>query len=278
VRFVLTVLLWLVTTIALAVTVPAAWAQHNVVDVDGYAALARSAARDPQLQDAMASELTTQVLAIARNHGYDVSEGVVHGIAAAYTAGPSFPGQFAQASRIAHQWLFTNSARQSGNGWVIDLAPMLSDTSFQQTLNNFNIQLPTEVTVPVTATGDLRPGELRPVATWAPWVSVGAAVLTAILALLTLACARRRGKALAALGVSALLVGGGGWAALEAARGRINDALDHTTGDVRRIAEVMVAYAENNSHQWLNLTLAAGGVLVVFGIFVTMIGGLRRTA
>lgn len=275
-RFVLTVLLWLVTTIALAVAVPAAWAQRHVVDVNGYAALAQAAAHDRGLQDAMASELTTQVRTIARNRGYDVDDTVVQGIAKSYTASPSFPGQFAKANRIAHAWLFTNSARQNANGWVVDLAPMLSDTSFQRMLDNLNILLPTEVTVPVTATGSLRPGELRPAATWGPWVSIGLAALTGLLALLTLASARRRGKALAALGVSALLVGGGGWAALEVARGRIDDALNHTTGDIRHIAETLIAYAQTSLHQWLNLTLAAGAVLVVFGIIVTMIGALRR--
>ena len=272
-RFVLTILLWLVTTIALAVTVPVVWAQRSIIDVDGYAALAQSAARDGELQDAVASELTTQVVTNSR-----ASESAVRRVATVYTASPSFPGQFAQANRIAHRWLFTNSVGQTPNGWVIDLAPMLSDTSFAQMLNTLNVEVPSEVTVPVTATGNLAPGQLRALATWGPWVSIGCAVLTAILALLTLASARRRGKAVAALGVCALIVGGGGWAALEVARGRLNDALNHTTGDVRRIAEVMVAQAENSLHQWLNLTLAAGGALVVFGVIVTIIGGLRQRA
>ncbi len=91
-----------------------------------------------------------------------------------------------------------------------------------------------------------------------------------------LAAARSRGKALAALGVSALLVGGAGWAGLEVARRYINDALNQTTGNIRQIAEVMVGHAEGSLHQWLNLTLAAGGVLVVFGVFVSMLAGLRR--
>jgi hypothetical protein len=273
VRLVLTILLWLVTTIALAVAVPAAWAQRNIVDVDGYATLARSAARDSQLQDAVASALTT---AVVTNSG--ASESVVRPIAAVYTAAPQFPSQFASANRLAHQWLFTDSVRQTANGWVFDLQPMLADTSFDQMRNSLDIQIPSQVTVPVTTTAVLRPGQLRPVATWAPWVSIGTAVLTAILALLTLASARRRGKALSALGVSALIVGGGGWAALEVARGRINDALNHTSGDMRRIAQAMVAQAENSLHHWLNLMLAAGGLLVVCGVIVTMIGGLRRTA
>ncbi|MDT5128627.1 MAG: hypothetical protein QOH54_4271, partial [Mycobacterium sp.] len=42
------------------------------------------------------------------------------------------------------------------------------------------------------------------------------------------------------------------------------------------IAQAMVDHAEGSLHQWLNLTLAAGGVLVVFGVIVSMLGGLRR--
>jgi hypothetical protein len=278
VRVVLTLLLWLLTTIALALAVPAAWAQRTIVDVDGYTAFARSAAHDPQLQDAMASELTAQVVAIARNRGRTVDASRVRAIATTYTASSSFPGQFALANRTGHQWLFTNTVQQYGNEWVIDLAPMLSDSSFRETLKGFAIELPSTVAVPVTATGGLRPGQLRPLATWSPLVSIGVAVLTAILALLTLAAARRRGRTIAALGISALLVGAGGWAALELARGRIDEALNRTTGDVHTIAELMVAHAETSLHQWLNLTLAAGSALVVLGVIASMLGALWRKA
>ena len=57
----------------------------------------------------------------------------------------------------------------------------------------------------------------------------------------------------------------------------INDALNRTTGDIRQVADVMVNQAEVSLQGWLNLTLAAGGVLVVFGIIVSMLGGLRRS-
>jgi hypothetical protein len=58
-------LLWLVTTAALAVAVPAAWAQKTLVNEDGYAALALKAATDAKLQQAMASVLTTQAVSLA---------------------------------------------------------------------------------------------------------------------------------------------------------------------------------------------------------------------
>ena len=56
-----------------------------------------------------------------------------------------------------------------------------------------------------------------------------------------------------------------GWAGLEVWRATINHALDATTGDIRQVADAMVGHAIGSLHQWLNLTLAAGGVLVIFG-------------
>jgi hypothetical protein len=277
VRFVAALFLWLVTTVLLAVAVPAIWAQKNVVDAGGYSAFAASAAKDPALQQAMAEELTTQVSAMLSDQGYDVDPGLVGGVAAAYTASAAFPGQFARANDVVHRWMFTDTASQDSQGrWMVDLAPMLSDTSFKQTLATFNVEVPDSLTVPVTVSESMRPGQLRQVATWGPWASIGAGILTGVFALLMLAAARSRGKALAALGVSALLVGAAGWAGLEVARRYIDTALDRTQGDIRQVADVMVNQAEGSLHQWLNLTLAAGGGLVVFGILVSMLGGLRR--
>ena len=49
------------------------WAQRNVVSEDGYGSLAATAAEDPQLQVAMASELTTQIIELAADNGYDLN-------------------------------------------------------------------------------------------------------------------------------------------------------------------------------------------------------------
>jgi hypothetical protein len=278
VRVAATVLLWLLTTAALTATVPTAWAQHNIVDADGYAALAQRAAADPALRAAAASELSSKATTLISQRGYRVDPQLVREVATAYTGGPTFAPQFAQANRLAHQWLFTN---QSGlDPWVVDLAPMLKDEAFQQLLADYHVRVPSMATVPLTVSTPktLQPGKLRTLATWGPWVSIAAAALTGICALLTLAAARNRGRALAALGVSALLAGGAGWAALEIARRRINGALNHTAGDLRRIADVMVTQAEASLHHWLDLTMAAGGVLVVFGVLVAILGSLRPRA
>lgn len=277
-RSVATVFLWLITTALLAVAVPTMWAQRNVVDDNGYAALTESAANDPQLQKAMAGILATEVSSYLSDKGYDVDNAMIRGVASAYTASPTFPGQFALANTVGHRWMFTDSAQQveGTDEWILDLGPMLADESFRRTLGNVGVATPESLPVPVSIADTWRPGQLKRVSTWGPWISVGATILTGVFAVLTLAAARSRGRALAALGVSALIVGAAGWAALEVGRRFTDNALNRLSGDIREVADVMLAHTENSLHHWLNLTLAAGGVLVVFGVLVAMIGGLRR--
>ncbi|KZS76095.1 hypothetical protein A4G30_18025 [Mycobacterium kansasii] len=284
-RFVATVVFWLATTVALAVAVPAAWAQTTIIDEDGYAELARTAAADPVLQSAMAAELTTRATAlIAERRGssypsYPVDSSTVHAAAAAFTAGPAFPPLFARANRVAHGWLF-GEPRSGGTGdhWVVDLAPMLNDSSMQQVLSGYHVTVPATLEVPLTVAPPqpVHQGQLRRLAVWGPWISVGAAASSASCALLMLLTARRRGKALASLGVSALLVGGAGWAGIEIGSHYVDDALDRTAGDIRRMADVMVGTAESSLHLWLNLTLVAGVALVVLGVLAAVLGSLWK--
>lgn len=269
-----TVVLWLITTILLAVALPAMWAQLHLVDRAGYAALAQRAAAEPQLQSAMAGELTAQV---GRLGGADST--VVNGIARAYTASSSFPSQFAQANAFAHRWLFTDTVGSSTDDqgrWVIDFAPMLSDAAFSQTLRDYNITVPASVPIPLTDAppSSWRPGALQRFALWGPWVSWGLAALTALAAVFTLLASRKRGKTVAALGISALLVGAAGWAAIELAQPRLRTALDQTP--LRQVAEVMVATARDSMHQWLNVTMITGGGLVIVGVVVALLAGLAQ--
>lgn len=280
-RFLGTLLCWLIVTAALAVAVPVGWAQRNIVDGEDYTALAEQAAHDPALQAAMASELTTRAMTLINEHNRGsnpVDSATVHDVAAAFTAGPSFPPLFAQVNRAAHAWLF--SAPQSGGGdqWVVDVAPMLEESSIQQLLDTYHVKAPATLKVPLTVSvgQSVRQGQLHPAQVWGPWIGIGAAGLAVVFALLTLVVARGRGRALTLLGVSALLVGAAGWAGIEVGGHRLNEALSRTTGDVRQVADVMVIHAEGGLHQWLNLTLIAGMGLVVLGVVVAVLGSLFK--
>ncbi|WP_156298055.1 hypothetical protein [Mycobacterium paragordonae] len=280
-RFLTTVLCWLIATAGLAVALPAAWAQANIVDEDGYSELAEQAARDPALQSAMASELTTRAVALINERSgrrNPVDSSTVHDVAAAFTAGSSFPPLFAQVNRAAHGWLFSAPQPGGNEQWVVDVAPMLKDTGIQQQLATYNVQVPATLKVPLTVPVDqpLRQGQFHRAAVWGPWVSIGVAALTALFAFLTVVAARSRGRAVTALGVSALLVGAAGWAGIEMGGRSLNEALNRTTGDIRRMADVMVGHAESSMHLWLNLTLLTGAALVVLGLLAAVLGGLFK--
>lgn len=275
-RSLATGLLWVVTTILAAAAIPAMWAQQNLVSRGGYAALAQRAAADPALQSAMADELTTQVGRLGTN----VDTTLVSGIAGAYTASSSFPGQFAQANAFSHRWLFTTSIPSNVDAqgrWVIDIAPMLSDTAFSQTLRDYTISVPESVPIPLTdnAPAMLRPGALNVYGEWGPVVSGGLAVLAAGSALVTLAVARRRGNALVALGVSGLLVGGSLWVATEFARRYAQQAAERAPGPTRTVVDVMAGTAVHGVQQWLTVTLVVGAGVVVIGVIVRLLGGVR---
>ena len=156
---------------------------------------------------------------------------------------------------------------------------MLSDSAFAQTLRDYSITVPTAWPIPITDTAPaaLAPGSLQSYGMWMPWVGWGLAALTAAAALLTLYVAARRGKTLAALGVSALLVGAAGWGAIEFGRRYTRAALDdNTSGNLRRVADGMVSTAQNSMHQWLNLTLVIGGGLVIVGVIVSLLASLSK--
>lgn len=274
-RFFTAALFWLLATAALGVTLPMVWAQCNLVDAGGYARLASHAAAEPALQDAVAAELSTQTVRLIRGHGLNIDPAPVRAAAAEYTAGPSFPQQFAQINRDGHAWLLSG---EDTGPWEIDVVPMLRDKAFAELLSDYNVGLPASMTVPLTPTSTelVRPAELHRIAVWAPWLGLVLVALTGLCATLTLAAARHRGRALASLGVAGLLVGAAGWSGIEVARRYLNQLLNQATGDIRRIADAIADVAEDSLHHWLNLTLAASAVLVVFGVAVALVGGLRK--
>jgi hypothetical protein len=275
VRLLTAALFWLLTTATLAVTLPTAWVQCNLIDAEGYARLAQRAAAQPALQAAVAAELTSQTVRLIRAQGFPLDPSPVREAAAEYTAGPSFPRQFVQLNSDGHDWLLSGA---DTGPWEIDVVPMLRDKAFAQLLSDYHIALPASMTIPLTPTSTevARPGGLHRLAVWGPWLSLVLVALTGLCAVLTLAAARHRGRALASLGVSGLLVGAAGWSGIEVARRYLNQVLNQATGDIRRIADVVVDLAEDSLHLWLNLTLAAGAVLVLVGVAVALLGGWRK--
>ncbi|KAA1431698.1 hypothetical protein [Mycolicibacter arupensis] len=269
-------LFWLLATVTFAVALPTAWAQTNLIDADGYARLAEHAAAQPALQDAVAAELSAQTVMLIRASGFGIDPSEVRAAARSFTTGPSFPPQFVRVNRDGHAWLLNVG---DPGPWEIDVIPMLRDDAFAQLLADYPITLPATLTIPLTSTSTevMRPGGLHRLSVWGPLLSVVLGAMAGLCAILTLVAAHHRGRALASLGVSALLVGAVGWSGIEVARRFLGQVLSQATGDVRRIAYALVDVAEASLHQWLGVTLAAGAVLVVVGVGVAVLGGLRKS-
>lgn len=276
-RFLFAVLLWLLTTAALAVTIAGAWTQSRLVDENGYVALTAPAAADPRVQHVIAEELTTQIVSLGKKQGSRVNETQVAELTASYTSGPQFRADFASVNRMAHQWLFTNTSaaqRDSRGSWQIDVAPMIKSLVPQ----GLSIKAPETLTVSLTDDNlaGLTPGRLVPVARFgqlAVWISFG---LTLILAGLTQLAVRSRAKGLAGLGISALLVGAAGWAGLEVGQRYLDRPLSRVTENLRDVADSLVTAAVSNAHHWLSLTMAAGGLVIAVGVVSGLVGGLLR--
>ncbi len=74
-----------------------------------------------------------------------------------------------------------------------------------------------------------------------------------------------------------MLVGAAGWAAVEIGRRRADTALDGVTDNIRQIANGLIGHVVDSLHSWFNLTLAAGVALVVAGVVVVALGGMRKS-
>ncbi|WP_046315342.1 hypothetical protein [Mycobacterium sp. UM_Kg1] len=269
-------LFWLLTTATLAVALPTAWAQYNLIDADGYARLAARAAAVPALQDAVAAELSAQTVQLIQGSGLRIDPAEAREAAREYTRGPEFAAQFVQVNRDGHAWLL--NVGEPGP-WEIDVMPMLRSDAFAQLLAVYPITLPASLTVPLTSTSTevMRPAGLHRLAVWGPLLTVVLGAMAGLCGFLTVAAARHRGRALASLGVSALLVGAGVWSAVEVARRYLDQVLRQATGDIRRIVGAIADVAETSLHQWLTVSLAAGAVLVLVGVGAAMLGGLRKS-
>ncbi len=59
----------------------------------------------------------------------------------------------------------------------------------------------------------------------------------------------------------------------------LDAVLNNSSGDIRRIAEVMVSTAQDSMHQWLNITLivGGGGLVIIGGVIVSLLVSLART-
>ena len=209
-RTVVSAFLALLSLVITAAGLASAWLDENLVEESGFVALAAPLGDDGDFQAALADSLVEEV---AANTGLPEQfdsfvEPLIRDAAGTVTGSSGYSAAWAETLRLSHAFTFAQAPDPSEPAPAIltlDLAPVVGLLA-----DSLNGSLGVEVPIPADTTIDIgaleRGGLLSSVAevvqSW-PLFLAGAAVL----ALLALVIARRRGTTLALLGLGVVGIG-----------------------------------------------------------------------
>lgn len=265
---------------ALALTagsLSAAWVEKNLVQEQGFVALAAPLGDDPRFQAALSDSLAAEIVGSAGlpDRVADFVEPIIADAASSVTESSGYPAAWDATLRLSHAVTFAGVPENPGESvpaaLSLDLGPvadLVADTA--------GSSLGIDVPVPEDTTVDIgsfeRGGLVRAVAgavgSW-PLIALAAGIC----ALLSLLIARRRGTTLALLGLGVVLIGSTGWAVA----GLVPDAAAAAAGP----SAVAQVFANGLSSQVaLNLAessmpvVLAGGAAVVVGVVLGLVGAV----
>jgi len=262
-----------VAVVAFAVAMPAAWVATHVADEDGYVALSRGVLDDEDTRtavvEAVVSELDGQTrerlvqLGIPRSL-IDQTLAEVAGFVGQGLASQPVVDAWGEAQRQAHRQMFTEGGESA---FVVELAPLVDAVATQAGLD---LEVPASLPV-VSDT----PEAQRAIAAVeaSPGLMVGAGLVAVVAAVGAVALSRRRGAALAWLGVGGLVVTG-----LLYLAGGVASAPDPSagTGAGERVALVLVDVARASFDDQLLRAAIGAGVLLVVGVLVGVAARVSR--
>jgi hypothetical protein len=264
-RTLLAALAWLVAVVAAVITVPTLWIATHVADEQGYVDFTRPFVDDTELQKALAAQVSDDVGSATGLP--DAARAAVAQVVAKYAAqladDPGFVDAWEDSQRRTHRLTFDEGADRL----TVDVGPVASFVVKKASGGlPVPVDVPSTLKVPVYDSPD--PAVLERVSDTQGQSTVGLVVAGAA-ALLCLVLARRRGLALAGLGVGALLVAGvlrvaTGWA--------VPEVLDRTparTPFAREMRDLLVDRASDSLNGWLL-------ILALVGLAVTVAGLLLR--
>jgi len=266
-RTVVAAALGLAAAVAALVTVPLTWVAQNVSSEDGYVALTEPLVSDSALQEAVAAYVAETLVDRASLPG-SLQPTITAALSAAADKAGSDPGlveAWAQTQAHSHQATFG----PDGDGSImLDVAPLASYlTDVVGTSLPVGLSLPGNLPVAVADPG---PTLLHQVIEAPDRAALGA-VATAVLALAALVAARRRGVALAWLGVGALAVAGALTAVRELVVPGLIERAEGTTALGRTLRTLLVERVTDSLGSWLLMVAIGGGVAVVAGLLVRVV-------
>ncbi|TCI96844.1 hypothetical protein [Aeromicrobium sp. IC_218] len=260
----------LVALLVLLVAVPAQWVATHVSDADGFADLAGPLVAEPEVRTELSQVISEQVtarLALSPTLGPVVAD-VLARAATTVVDDPAFRTAWEDTLRRSHEATLggADAAPDQGQSLrlAVDLAPLaryvVDKASGQLPVT---VRAPETVVVPITSE---QVGEQIDLLRSAPdyarvaWIVLVAAVVV------RLALARRRGAALARLGVGALVAAGVLWLAVRAAGRLLQERGDAAEPLARAVQDALVARSTASFDDWLLVVAGAGLAAVVVGV------------
>lgn len=269
--------------LALAMTalgLASAWFDENLVQESGFVALAAPLAEDAGFQTALADSLVQEVSGgTGLPEQLDaVVEPLIRDAAGAVTGSDGYPSAWAETLRLSHAFTFAQAPDPSEPAPAIltlDLAPVV-DLVAENVGGTLGLDIPappdTRIEIGSVERGGLLSGIADAVQAWGLYLAAAA-----VLALLSLAIARRRGTTLALLGLGVAGIGVLGLLA----RDGVPAAARQAPGS-NAIAEVFVNGLAVRAGADLAASslpvIVAGGVALVVGLVAQLAFGRRRGA
>ncbi|MET3718815.1 MULTISPECIES: hypothetical protein [unclassified Arthrobacter] len=248
-----------------AAAIPAIWADRNIVQEDGFVALAAPLGQDAGFQQRLAA---ATVGTIDTGAIPDALAGLVRPVLEAavgkLTGLPGYPAAWEETLRKSHRLSFTDPASlppeaDTSSSLTLDIAPLVAlATDELSRATGLPLDAPEQTLISV-GQSDQRQLVER-VSAYAPLgypVAIGAGIAFA----LALVAARRRWSVLASMGFGALVLAGLWTLASQAARKAVlGTASGNDVADMFK--DAFVAAASASFESWVTGTIVAGGALL----------------
>jgi hypothetical protein len=263
-----------------AAAVPAIWVDRNIVQEDGFVALAAPLGKNPDFQKRLATAavnsidtggtIPAQVAALVRP--------VLEKAATSLTGLPDYPAAWEETLRKSHRLNFADPSSlppeaDSSTSLTLDVAPLVG-LAAKQISSQVGVQLeaPRQTLVNIGQTGQRQ--LIERVSAYAP-LGYSLAVGAGVAFLLALVTARRRWKVLAGVGVGALALSGL-WtlASRWAADAVLGTASGNEMADLFK--REFVAASAAGFASWTLAAAITGAALIAAGLLLRVVGGPAR--
>jgi hypothetical protein len=270
----------LIGLVMAAVAVPAMWVDRNIVQEEGFVALAAPLGRDPGFQQRLASaavnsfgsdQIPSPVARLARP--------ILEEAAQSLSGLPGYPEAWTETLRKSHRLSFadpaTLPAEMNGvSSLALDVAPLVGLVAERlAAATSLPLEGPEQVLIPIG-----RPNQRQLVGQVTAYAPMGYAVAvgSALAFVLGLVAARRRWTVLAGAGAGVLILA----AVWKLAADAVGGVVDGTSSG-NAVADIFkhefVTASAAGFAQWTLVVAGAGAVLLVVG-FVLRVTGQRRRA